>query len=422
MNNQFSFFEPQLTNQNIINNNNNIMNNLFQGYNTMINQNQSSFQRNFKNVNNYNEQLNNKLLNPINISYQNDIPIDYNHNSDELKMHSNGNGNKSISMNSDSLSNLSTKNTYISNRTIPINNNNNFRYITPSYSYMNEQMFNYNRIPINMNVYNPNIYSNIQNINSEQNGFKYPQYQMNNNNINNHSKNNIDIKKKNNNLYMRNIIVNNNNNKGSKSYQNQNNKNSIPIYNSSINLNFDKMNNENNNNAFSSGHLSPKNNYHSNYINNKEIQIQDNDSILDYYKLENNNNKYLFNSIFLNLKLPNGSEINETVNLENEENLYLIAQKYVIKHNLNQNLINPIFRKLSKGIEKSKEILKKEINDFDSINLKKISKYYIQEDEKEGSTCSIEDLLQNNLYINYFKEIMPSYEESEATQLLNWSI
>ena len=101
---------------------------------------------------------------------------------------------------------------------------------------MNDQMFNYNRIPINMNVYNPNIYLNIQNINSEQNGFKYSQYQMNNNNINNHPKNNIDMKKKNNNLYMRNIIVSNNNNKGSKSYQNQNNKNLIPIYNSSINL------------------------------------------------------------------------------------------------------------------------------------------------------------------------------------------
>ena len=124
----------------------------------------------------------------------------------------------------------------------------------------------------------------------------------------------------------------------------------------------------------------------------------------------------------MNLKLPNGSEINETVNLENEENLYLIAQKYVINHNLNHNLINPIFRKLSKGIEKSKEILTKEINDFDNLNLNKISKYYIQEKEKEGSVCSIEDLLQNNLYINYFKEIMPSYEESEATQLLNWSI
>ena len=178
-------------------------------------------------------------------------------------------------------------------------------------------------------------------------------------------------------------------------------------------MNFDKMNNENNNNVFSSRHLSPKNNHHSNYINNKEIQIQDNNLIHDYYKLGKNNNKYLFNSISLNLKLPNGSEINETVNLENEENLYLIAQKYVIKkHNLSENLINPIFRKLIKGIEKSKEILTKGINDFDSINLKKISKFYIQEDEKEGSTYRIEDLLPNNLYIKYFKEIMPSYEES----------
>ena len=49
-------------------------------------------------------------------------------------------------------------------------------------------MFNYNRIPINMNVYNLNMYSNIQNINSEQNMFKFPQYQINNNNINNHLK------------------------------------------------------------------------------------------------------------------------------------------------------------------------------------------------------------------------------------------
>ena len=65
---------------------------------------------------------------------------------------------------------------------------------------------------------------------------------------------------------MRNILVNNNN-KGSKSYQNQNNKNAIPIYNSSINLNFDKMNTGNNNNSFSSGNLSPKNNHHLNYIN-----------------------------------------------------------------------------------------------------------------------------------------------------------
>ena len=417
MNNQFPYFEPYLGNQQIINNNNNIMNNLFQGYNTIINQTPSSFQRNYKNVNN--EQINGNFLNPFNVNYQNEIPIEFNHKVDELKMHSNGNKSISMSMNSDSLSNLSTKNTYISNRTVPINNNN-FRYITPGYSYMNDQMFNYNRIPINMNLYNPNMYSHIQNINSEQNMFKFPQYQINNNNINNHPKNNIDMKKKNNNIYMRNILVNNNN-KGSKSYQNQNNKNSIPIYNSSINLNFDKMNNENNNNAFSSGNLSPKNNHHSNSINNKKNKIQDNNLLHDY-KLQNNNNKFLFNSIFLNLKLPNGSEINETVNLENEENLYLIAQKYVINHNLNHNLINPIFRKLSKGIEKSKEILTKEINDFDNLNLNKISKYYIQEKEKEGSVCSIEDLLQNNLYINYFKEIMPSYEESEATQLLNWSI
>ena len=49
MKNQFSFFEPNIMNQQIINNNNNnIMNNIFQGYNTMINQNQSSFQKNFK--------------------------------------------------------------------------------------------------------------------------------------------------------------------------------------------------------------------------------------------------------------------------------------------------------------------------------------------------------------------------------------
>ena len=40
------------------------------------------------------------------------------------------------------------------------------------------QMFNYNRIPINMNAYNLNMYSNIQNINSEQNVFKFPQYQI----------------------------------------------------------------------------------------------------------------------------------------------------------------------------------------------------------------------------------------------------
>ena len=424
MNNQFPYFEPYLGNQQIINNNNNIMNNLFQGYNTIINQTPSSFQRNYKNVNN--EQINGNFLNPFNVNYQNDIPIEFNHKVDELKMHSNGNKSISMSMNSDSLSNLSTKNTYISNRTLPINNNNNFRYLNPIYSYMNDQMFNYNRMPINMNVYNSNMYPNIKNINSEQNIFKYPQFQMNNNNnnVNNHLKNNIDMKKNNNNIYMRNILVNNNN-KGSKSYQNQNNKNSIPIYNNSINLNFDKINNENNNNnTFSSGNVSPKNKYNSklNNLINKDENIQYYNLFHDYYKSKNNKNKYLFNSVFLNLKLPNGSEINETINLENEENLYLLAQKYVLNHNLNQNLVNPIFRKLSKSLEKSKEIITKEINYYDNINLNKISKYYLQEDEKEGSVCSIEDLLQNNLYINYFKEIMPSYEESEATQLLNWSI
>ncbi len=227
---------------------------------------------------------------------------------------------------------------------------------------------------------------------------------------------------------MRNILVNNNNS-GSKSYQNQNNKNSIPIYNNSLNLNFEKMNNNsiNNNNVFPSVNISPQNNnqvpkiQYLNNNNNKDDKIKEN-LFHNFLKSEiNNNNKYIFNSLFLNLKLPNGSEINETINLQNEDDLYIVAQKYIIDHNLNQNLLEPLYRKLSKSIEKTKEVFVQEISDFDSINLNKISKYSSL-DRDEESAISIEDLIQNNIYVNYFKDLMPSYEESEATQLLNSSI
>ena len=429
--NQFNYYQDnQINNLNYINNNNNNNNNkngLIKNYNQILNQQQYRKFNNIKQFNNKNKNNNSNLsmtTSMIQIPSGNSLDNQIEQISN-LNTENSTNTNLSMSLNSD---NLSSKNqSYYSNLSCaPISNygndifiNNINKPIPPS--YISEQMYNFNRIP--MNIFN----LPMNHVNMEQNGmFNYPPFTMNSINQNNNmiinNNDNIKESKKKNNILGK--------NKGNRS--NQGNKNLIPNNNNNTNLNF---NNTINNGLFINQNQ-PVTHYKKNmnkklgfrkFNSDKNIPLN-NFSFIPQKNIINNNKSinqqkkdyiFPFNNLILKLKLPNEIESTDIININ-----YLEADFHNIMQNkcLNSIINESIYNKIIMSLELANTIFSNNISKYERIKLDNLINYYnSQKDDDVLSNYSIEDILEYNKYYDMINDIKIDKNDIKNYEILNYT-
>ena len=450
--NQFNYYQDnQINNINYINNNNNSNNNnnnninnnnsnnnnnnkngLVKNYNKMLNQQQYLKFNNIKQFNNKNKNNNTNLsmtTSMIQIQSGNSLENQIDQMSN-LNTENSTNTNLSMSLNSD---NLSSKNqSYFSNYTcqsIPNYGNdmfsNNINKQMPP-SYINDQLY-FNRIPI------PIFNLPMNPVNVEQNGmFNYPAFTMNSINQNNNMiiNNNDNIKES----KKKNILGKN---KGNRS--NQGNKNLIPNNNNNItNLNF--------NNTFNNGLFINQNQPVTHYkktLNkklgfrklNSDKNIPLNNFIFIPQKNIINNNKTInqnlqkkeqifpFNNLILKLKLPNGIESTDLININYlDEDFQNIIQKNINNNNLNPILNESIYNKIIMSLELANTIFSNNISKYERIKLDDLRNYYeSQKDDDVLSNYSIEDILEYHKFYDMINEIKIDKNDIKNFEILNYT-
>jgi hypothetical protein len=130
-----------------------------------------------------------------------------------------------------------------------------------------------------------------------------------------------------------------------------------------------------------------------------------------------------FTNIILKLKLPNGNEITDILNINIlEGNFYNIAQKYVNSNNLNPILIEPIYNKIITALEMSNSLLLNNISKYEIKKLEELRNYYLNKDEDdELNECSLDEIIEYNKYYEKIKDIKPDKNEISKFELLNFS-
>ena len=432
--NQFNYFqEGQIQDINYINNqNNNNQNGIVKNYNQIINQPPFRKYNNIKPFNNKGKNNNNNLsmtTSMMQIPSRNSLENQIEQTSN-LNIENSQSNNISTKMNSDNLS-IKSQSHYSDRTCAPLPNYGNdifINNINKQIPIPYEQMYNYNRIPMN-------IFSIPMNaVNIEQNGmFNYPAFTMNsinqNNNIIMNNNDKIKDSKKKNNLI--------NKNKGNRS--NQGNKTLIPNHNNNTNLNF-------NNNMNGAMFINPNQQmpHYKKNINKKlglrKLNSDKNIPLNNYpffpQKNNLNNNKFFnqnnqkdeqilpFNNLNLKIKLPNGNELTDTLNINVlEGNFHNIAQKYVNNNNLNQILIEPIYNKIILALEMTNSILLNNTSKYDRKKLEELKNYYnsIKNEEEELSDCSLDEIIEYNKYYERIKDIKPDKNEIRNFELHNFS-
>ena len=434
--NQFNFYQDNsLHNINYMNNpNNNNQSGVVKNYNRMLNQTQF---RKFNNIkqNNNNKGKNNNNKNNTNVNMTKSTMQISNVNSLENQKEQNSNlniensQNNNNSINSD---NLSIKNqSYYSDRACaPLPNYGNEIFINninqPIPPYMNEQMYHYNRIPIN--VFNIPPLNQIE----QNNLFNYSPFTLNPINPNqniviNNNNENIKDNKKNNNVIGK--------NKGNRN--NQSNKILIPNNNNNNNTNL------NFNNTINGGlYINQNQNPHYKKNINKKLglrKLNSDKSIpmnnIPIFPQRNINNKIInqniqkeeqispFNNLILKIKLPNGNELIDDLNINLlEEDYKNVAQKYVNNNNLNPILIDPIYNKIINSLKLTKNIFSNNTTKYERKKLKELRNYYLNmKDDDELSVCSIEDILECNKYYEMIKDLKPNKKEINNFEILNYT-
>ena len=431
--NQFNYYqEGQIHDINYINNtNNNNQNGIVKNYNQILNQPQYKKYNNIKQYNNKGKNNNNNLsmtTSMIQIPSRNSMENQIEQTSN-LNIENSQNNSISTKMNTDNLS-VKTQSYYSDRICAPIPNYGNdifMNNINKQIPNPYEQMYNFNRIPMN-------IFSISMNpVNIDQNGmFNYPPFTMNsinqNNNIimnnndkikDNKKKNNLIGKNKGNrsNQGNKNLIPNHNNNNTNLNFNNNingvmfNQNQQIPHYKRNVNkkLGLRKLNSDKNIPLNNFPFIPQKNNLNNNKIFN---QInQKNEQILP------------FTNIILKLKLPNGNEITDILNINIlEGNFYNIAQKYVNNNNLNPILIEPIYNKIITALEMSNSLLLNNISKYEIKKLEELRNYYLNKDEDdELNECSLDEIIEYNKYYEKIKDIKPDKNEISKFELLNFS-
>ena len=433
--NQFNFYQDNsIHNINYMNNPNN-QSGAVKNYNKMLNQTQF---RKFNNIkqNNNNKGKNNINKNNTNINMTKSTMQISNVNSLENQKEQNSNlniensQNNNNSINSDNLS-IKTQSYYSDRTCAPLANYGNEIFMNninqPIPSYMNEQMYPYNRIPIN--IFNIPINPIEQN-----NLFNYSPFTLNPINPNqniviNNNNENIKDNKKNNNIIGK--------NKGNRS--NQSNKILIPNNNNNNNTNL------NFNNTINGGlYINQNQNQNPHYKKNinKKLglrKLNSDKSIpmnnIPIFPQRNINNKIInqniqkeeqispFNNLIVKIKLPNGSELIDTLNINLlEEDYQNVAQKYVNNNNLNPILIDPIYNKIMNSLKLTKNIFSNNTTKYERKKLKELRNYYLNmKDDDELSICSIEDILECNKYYEMIKDLKPNKKEINNFEILNYT-
>ena len=433
--NQFNYYqEGQIHDINYINNtNNNNQNGIVKNYNQILNQPQYKKYNNIKQYNNKGKNNNNNLsmtTSMIQIPSRNSMENQIEQTSN-LNIENSQNNSISTKMNTDNLS-VKTQSYYSDRICAPIPNYGNdifMNNINKQIPNPYEQMYNYNRIPMNMNIFS----ISMNPVNIDQNGmFNYPPFTMNsinqNNNIimnnndkikDNKKKNNLIGKNKGNrsNQGNKNLIPNHNNNNTNLNFNNNingvmfNQNQQIPHYKRNVNkkLGLRKLNSDKNIPLNNFPFIPQKNNLNNNKIFN---QInQKNEQILP------------FNNLNLKIKLPNGNEITDILNINIlEGNFYNIAQKYVNNNNLNPILIEPIYNKIITALEMSNSLLLNNISKYEIKKLEELRNYYLNKDEDdELNECSLDEIIEYNKYYEKIKDIKPDKNEISKFELLNFS-
>ncbi len=402
---KFNFFSPE--NINYVNNNNPNNNN----FNQIINQNQF---RNFNNKKQFNNKIkpnnNNNNLTMTTSTIQ--IPSGKTKDNQieearTLNTENSTNQTLSMSLNSDfNYSNL--PHLHYSNDNF-LNNFNN------QISYINEQMYFPNSIPININmfpftvnleqnqIFNYNNNFNMNNMNQSQNiNIEHQENKKKNNiigknkgiknNMNNNMNNNINLNLNN---FSNDIFNQNINNK-------RNNNKKLPLRK----LNSDKNIPMNNCSFF------PQNNPFKNKDINQNIQKQE--------------FIFPFSHLILKIKLPNGKEINDILNVNLlEGDFHNFIKKNINNHNLEHKLSEPIYNKIINSIEISKNILSNKTSKFDKIKLEELKQFFQKNNEKENindNDISIEDIFEYNKYITKFQELNLNINGVENLEKLNYTI
>jgi hypothetical protein len=439
--NQFNFYQDNpLHNINYMNNpNNNNQSGVVKNYNRMLNQTQF---RKFNNIkqNNNNKGKNNNNKNNTNLNMTKSTMQISNVNSLENQKEQNSNlniensQNNNNSINSDNLS-LKTQSYYSDRVCAPLPNYGNEIFINninqPIPSYMNETMYHYNRIPIN--VFNIPPLNPIE----QNNLFNYSPFTLNPINPNqniviNNNNENIKDNKKNNNIIGKNkgnrsnqsnkiLIPNNNNNNTNLNFNNtinggiyinpNPNQNQNPHFKKNINkkLGLRKLNSEKNISINNFPLFPPKNLLNNNKIINQNTQKEEQISP--------------FNNLILKIKLPNGNESIDILNINLlEHDFHNIAQKYVINNNFNPILIETIYNKIIHSLELTNNIFSNNTTIYDRKKLEDLRNYYLNNKEENELNNSIEDILEYNKYLEMIKDLSPNKNEINNFEFLNYTV
>ena len=317
--------------------------------------------------------------------------IDNNQIKDSSNLNTENSTNQSLSISDFNYSNLPHLN-YTND--IFLNNLNN------QMNYMNEQIYYPNSIPMNFFPFTINLEQNQM--------FNYNNFNLNNI-YQNQNIDNKENKKKNN------IIG-----------KNKGNKNNM---NNNINLNFNNVNNgifnQNNNNKRNNNKKLPLRK-----LNSDKSLPMNNFSFIPQNNLFNNkliNQKqeqiFPFNNLIIKIKLPNGKEINDILNINLlEGDFQNFTQRNIINNNLDLKLIEPIYKKIINTMELTKNILSNKISKIDKLKFEELKNFSQRKNnEKENindNDISVEDIFQYNKYIEKFKEL----KINEIEEKLNYTI
>jgi hypothetical protein len=130
-----------------------------------------------------------------------------------------------------------------------------------------------------------------------------------------------------------------------------------------------------------------------------------------------------FNNLIIKIKLPNGKEINDILNMNLlEGDFQNFTQRNIINNNLDLKIIEPIYKKIINTMELTKNILSNKISKIDKLKFEELKNFSQRKDnEKENindNDISVEDIFQYNKYIEKFKEL----KINEIEEKLNYTI
>ena len=133
-----------------------------------------------------------------------------------------------------------------------------------------------------------------------------------------------------------------------------------------------------------------------------------------------------FSHLILKIKLPNGKEINDILNVNLlEGDFHNFIKKNINNLNLEHKLSEPIYNKIINSIEISKNILSNKTSKFDKIKLEELKQFLQKNNEKENindNDISIEDIFEYNKYIKKIQELNLNINEVENLEKLNYTI